>query len=371
VGDLTYGNILTQADVDRHFNDVMTWSRDAAYMPAWGNHEWDMVTDDLRNYKGRFDLPNPRTSPTAPDSAELIGPPPPYGEDWSWFDYGNTRFIAIPDPYTYGPSGPWANWYANVTAVMDQAQRDPAIAFIVTFGHRPVYTSGNYSPGDLTLRNDLDALGATYGKYVLDLCGHSHDYERSYPQSNVTHITAGTGGAPLENTKVPACLWKSGCPAPAWSAYRAMHHVVVTLSFTPAAIKGRVLCGPPGDTTNNLTDITCTQGTVIDTFTIFNPAVLGAAPPAAGEFGLGAVAPNPAQGEFRLSYRLAGFTPATLELVDASGRRVAIRIVGSLGPGQHEVAFGAPDAPPGVYFVRLRQGSRVASVRVTLLAGGR
>ena len=34
VGDLTYANDHGQATVDQHFNDVMVWSQDAAYMPA-------------------------------------------------------------------------------------------------------------------------------------------------------------------------------------------------------------------------------------------------------------------------------------------------------------------------------------------------
>ena len=41
LGDLTYADERSQADVDRHFDDVMVWSRRAAYMPVWGNHEWD------------------------------------------------------------------------------------------------------------------------------------------------------------------------------------------------------------------------------------------------------------------------------------------------------------------------------------------
>lgn len=371
VGDLTYGNVLTQADVDRHYNDVMTWSQDIACMPIWGNHEWDKTTDDLRNYKGRFDLPNPHTSPTAPDSAEVSGAAPPYGQDWYWFDYGNARFIAIPDPYTYGASGPWADWNSRVGAIMDDAQQNPAIAFIVTFGHRPSYSSGNYTPGDLTLRAYLDALGASHSKYVLDLCGHSHDYERTYPQSNVTHITAGTGGAHLEGTGVLSCLWKGGCPPPGFTAFRAMHHVLVTLDFSPTAIAGRVLCGPPGDATNNLTDLTCVQGAVLDTFTVFNPALLEASPPALRGFGIDPVSPNPAVGEIRLTYRLSGFAPAALDLVDAGGRRVAALSVGVYGPGEHQARFPAAGIPPGVYFVRLRQGGRLASARVTLLANRR
>src|SRR6267142_201067 len=123
VGDLTYGNSIGQASVDGHFNDVQVWSQDAAYMPAWGNHEWDSPSsDDMRNYKGRFDLPNPQTSPSAPS--------PGGGEDWSWFDYGNVRFIAYPEPYSYSTT--WPDWGSKVKPVMDQAQSDPNIKFIVT-----------------------------------------------------------------------------------------------------------------------------------------------------------------------------------------------------------------------------------------------
>src|SRR5215469_5969604 len=35
LGDLTYGNETGQASVDQHFNDVMVWSQNVAYMPAW------------------------------------------------------------------------------------------------------------------------------------------------------------------------------------------------------------------------------------------------------------------------------------------------------------------------------------------------
>src|SRR6516162_5198004 len=34
LGDLTYGNETGQASVDQHFNDVMVWSQNTAYMPA-------------------------------------------------------------------------------------------------------------------------------------------------------------------------------------------------------------------------------------------------------------------------------------------------------------------------------------------------
>ena len=372
VGDITYANSFGQIHVDNHFNDVMVWSQDAAYMPAWGNHEWDKTTDDLRNYKGRFDLPHAQTSPTAPDSTDPAGTPRPYGEDWYWFDYGNTRFIAIPDPYTYGPSGPWADWNTNVGPIMNQAQSDTAITFIVTFGHRPSYSSGNYSSGDLTLRAYLNGLGATHSKYVLDLCGHSHNYERSYPQSHVTHITAGVGGANMESTGDTTCLWKGGCPPPAWSAYRALHHAAVKLRFTPTAIEGQVLCGPAGFVPGNMNDITCTMGSVIDTFTVFDPAVLSVPGPATISFGFDRVGPNPATGEVTLSYSLEGWEPATLELLDPAGRRVLRRNLGAPGPGRRIAQFRRDEfRSPGVYFVRLLQSGRSAVAKVSVTAHGR
>src|SRR6185437_16420830 len=87
-GDITYGNAHGQLSVDQHFDDVSAWSSSAAYMPAWGNHEWDRsLTDDLRNYKGRFDIENGRSVAGAP----LLGC---CGEDWGWFDAGGVRFIS-------------------------------------------------------------------------------------------------------------------------------------------------------------------------------------------------------------------------------------------------------------------------------------
>jgi hypothetical protein len=83
----------------------------------------------------------------------------------------------------------------------------------------------------------------------------------------VVHITSGTGGANLEEAS-PPCLWTGGCPPPAWSAYRAMHHVALRLRFTATAIECTAFCGPPGDSGSNLNDVTCTQGAILDSFVI-------------------------------------------------------------------------------------------------------
>ena len=244
-GDLTYGNDHGQSAVDRHFNDVMVWSRAAAYMPAWGNHEWDKSTDDLRNYKGRFAVPHPRAAAGAPSAGCC-------GEDWGWFDAGPVRFISYPEPYT---SATWAQWKEQADVVMSSAEKNPRIRFIVTFGHRPAYSSGHH-PGETQLASILNAFGDRYSKYVLNLNGHSHDYERFQPIHHVVHVTAAGGGASLEP-------WSGSDPR---SAFRAMHLIHLRIDVTNTRMTLQAICGP--STSDD--QFKCTRGQIVDSYMI-NP----------------------------------------------------------------------------------------------------
>lgn len=249
LGDVSYADLKSKADVDQHFQDVMTWSRRAAYMPVWGNHEWeDAPRDDLRNYKGRFALPHAEASPGAPAAGCC-------GEDWYWFDFGGVRFIVYPEPYG---ATTWPDWARRAEPLFAEAQADPNIGFIVTAGHRPAYSSGHHG-SELQLRGILDGFGKRFGKYVLNLNGHSHVYERSKPQAHVVHITAGIGGGQLEHGNTP-CLWDN-CTAPAFTAYRAIHHGFLKVSATPDELHVEAVCGPasPGND-----DVRCVDGEILD-----------------------------------------------------------------------------------------------------------
>ncbi len=256
-GDLTYGDDKGQGSVDQHFNDVMVWSRWAAYMPAWGNHEDGSLVDDRQNYEGRFDLPNSQESPNAPPAG---GP----GEEWSWFDYGNVRFISYPEPFT----GAWTDWKTKVDPIMAAAQADPAITFIVTFGHRPAYSSGADHQSNTTLAGHLRDLRAKYRKYVLNLGAHSHHYERSNPAltNDLVHIVGAGGGATVGGLLLTQ---------PAWSLYRINHLAFLKLHITADRIEGFAICGPDGaDATDS-----CTPGTVIDQWSIEAPRPPDTTPP--------------------------------------------------------------------------------------------
>jgi Bacterial Ig domain/Calcineurin-like phosphoesterase/Purple acid Phosphatase, N-terminal domain len=256
-GDIAYGETVVER-TDQHFNDVMAWSQEAAYMPVWGNHDWTPSTSglaQLNEYEGRFDFPNSQTSPGA--DADIGNGP---GEDWYWFDYGNVRFIAYPEPF----SGAWSDWNSKANTLMDAAQADGEINFIVTFGHRPAYSSGHHT-GNSTLKDILDSLGDSHSKYVLNINGHSHNYERSFPQHRVIHLTVGTGGKGLEADG--SCLWFT-CTQPDWSDFRAMHNGITQLRFTKTGIQGSFICGPAEAGKDG---ITCNSGEVVDSFTIGTP----------------------------------------------------------------------------------------------------
>ncbi|TQJ06660.1 PKD domain-containing protein [Kribbella jejuensis] len=249
VGDLTYANATgaSISVVDQHFNDAMnSFATSAAYMPAWGNHEYDVPgSDDLRNYKGRLLMPNAQASPGSPAISCC-------GDDWGWFDAGPVRFIEYPEPWT----GAWADWQTKANVLMSQAQNDPSIKYIITDGHRPAYSTG-YHPGEAQLASILDGFGSSYSKYVLNINGHSHDYERFQPIQGVTHITVGAPSS-LEQP------WSGTDPR---TAFRAMHlsHLRVDVSDTGLRIQS--VC----DLATSKDDMTCAQGSVLDEYTIGTP----------------------------------------------------------------------------------------------------
>jgi hypothetical protein len=79
--------------------------------------------------------------------------------------------------------------------------------------------------------------------------------------------------------------------------------------------------------------------------------------------------PNPARGDRMLiHFALPNAEPATLELFDLAGRRVAGRAVGSLGGGRHAVDL-APERrlPAGMYLIRLAQGASQLTARSVIL----
>lgn len=219
-GDISYANECGVPAVHQYYVDQQAWSDGAAFEPVWGNHEYGQPNSDggtapppgtprdsMANYKGRSFITNGQAVPN--DTARQITNPgcgwetrsktntcP--GNDWGWFQAGHVLFISYPEPWP----GAYPAWQASAGRLMASAQANPGIDFIVTYGHRPAYSSAT-SQVSTSLRTAMDNLALTYsptaahpdGKYVLNVNHHVHWEEVVKPIDGLVNVTNGGGGA--------------------------------------------------------------------------------------------------------------------------------------------------------------------------------
>ena len=88
--------------------------------------------------------------------------------------------------------------------------------------------------------------------------------------------------------------------------------------------------------------------------------------PEGSRLALAGFVPNPAIGAPRLAYALPNAQPARIEVLDTAGRRVLERDLDS-SPGEHVVSFDRTTLGPGVYTLRLTQGTRSVTARATIV----
>lgn len=291
-GDITYANNCGVAAVHQYYVDQQAWSDSAAFEPVWGNHEYGAAgsqgymtpppgtpRDSLLNYKGRSFITNGQAVPN--DTATRTGNPgcgwetgsttnTCLGSDWGWFETGHVLFISYPEPW---PSA-YPAWQAAAGQLMAAAQANPAIDFIVTYGHRPDYSSLETAV-DTNLQAAIDNLALQYspsaanpyGKYVLNVDHHVHWEEVFKPIDGLVNITNGSGGAGQASitTFDPN------------SAFHITHPGILAAQYSAAAhsLTVNLLCGPvyvpdPKDS--------CSYGSVLYSLTFAAPS--GTPPPA-------------------------------------------------------------------------------------------
>lgn len=90
--------------------------------------------------------------------------------------------------------------------------------------------------------------------------------------------------------------------------------------------------------------------------------------PRASAFALAGVRPNPAREDLTIAFSLPDAASARLEVLDIAGRRIVIREVGELGPGNHvlNLAEGRSLAA-GVYMVRLTRSGHSLTARAVVV----
>lgn len=77
--------------------------------------------------------------------------------------------------------------------------------------------------------------------------------------------------------------------------------------------------------------------------------------------------PNPLRTSTTIRFEVADEAPTTVEVLDVTGRRVALLLDRALPPGTHRTTWEAGDAAEGLYLVRIRSGTRVETRRLVLL----
>ncbi len=252
-GDISYANDCGVPNVHQFWNDISSLSTQAALQFTWGNHEYGPATstapagtpaDSMANYKGRFMSPNPQTVPvdtpsrtTSPGCPSAIGTNGCLGDDWGYFTAGHVLFISQPEPWTTA----YADWKTKADALMASAENDPNVYFIVTYGHRPTYSSQTTNAGNADLQAAVNALGDTYsptarpdGKYVLNIGHHVHSGEAFAPTHGVVNVVNGGGGSEQI----------SGLTATTGSLWRTTHFEHMRGTVTGPAMKLEFICGP-------------------------------------------------------------------------------------------------------------------------------
>ena len=221
-GDLCYANLnpTEQPSVWRDFgNNVQTSARNRAWMPCPGNHELEFNNgpQGLNSYLTRYTLPDNGTR---------------FPGRWYSFRVSTVLFVSLDSDdviyqdgaaFVAGPSalvpaastgnGPiepgtslYVRGYSNgeqtqwLEQTLRRAHEDNDIDWIIVQMHQDALTSSKTGNGsDKGIR---EAWLPLFDKYGVDLvvCGHDHDYERSYPVRGCNHNTGrdATTGQPVD-----------------------------------------------------------------------------------------------------------------------------------------------------------------------------
>ena len=208
-GDLCYANLnpTTQPAVWAEFgNNVQRSAANRPWMPCPGNHEIEFCNGEqgLTSYLTRYSLPDNGT---------------PFPGRWYRFKVGSALFISLaaddviyqdsgaflagPEPLTPAPStgnapiepgtslyvrgysaGAQTRWLEETLAA---AEQDKSIDWIIVQMHQDAMSSAQRGNGcDKGIRETWLPLFDRYGVDLV-LCGHDHDYERSWPVRGCNH----------------------------------------------------------------------------------------------------------------------------------------------------------------------------------------
>jgi 3',5'-cyclic AMP phosphodiesterase CpdA len=179
----------TEKQYQRRFFNIYnrTILKNHALFPAPGNHDYYSGSPTDRNlpYYNIFSMPA---------HGELGGVPSGTKAYYS-YNWGNIHFISL-DSYgtenngstrLFDTSGAQATWLKKDLEANQQL-------WTIVYWHHPPHSKGSHDSDDewelINLRTNLNPILERFGVDLV-LCGHSHDYERSFPLKNYYGKEAG------------------------------------------------------------------------------------------------------------------------------------------------------------------------------------
>lgn len=294
-----------------------------------------------------------------------------------------------------GPGAPW--WLRGRLAI---GANGAFTGTLTELGGTPEPVSGTFgltSDGTISLSvADLAEGALDAGRTVMALTNTWTGFEAGTTEMNVAvKLAASYTPSDLAGTWEVHTL-ATGPGAPWWS--RGQLTIASNGSFTGSTTRSDGSSGPTSGTITLAADGTLTRNgsaaargaldagrsvmVWTDTWSTGNPGTseiilgvrtggvtTGATAPAAPALALGPVQPNPVRaGAARLEVRLGGHARALLDVLDIHGRVWHSRDVGVLGAGRHVLSLAdGRRLRPGLYWVRLVEGSDVRTNRVVVL----
>lgn len=233
-GDIAYDNGTERDFTLRHFNVYRELLSGTPFFVSTGDH--DLRTRGGEPYDRAFEWPNPQ----------------PGGRYYA-FRWGRVQFVSLDTSDETlagrrlrdgrGDQLPW------LRAVLDSAQRDPAVDWTIVYTHAPFYSGATGLGGhgsDIQLRRHVESIFLQYGVDLV-LSGHDHHYQRSHPVRGGRRVPPGCGPVYIVTGGGGASrIFRALAPS-AWSARSSTHHHYVRLLIEGGDFRGEVI-GESGQT---------------------------------------------------------------------------------------------------------------------------
>jgi hypothetical protein len=243
LGDNAY-NSGTDAEYTSNFFNVYSGNilKNHILFPSPGNHDYansaSRQADHNVPYYSNFTMPTNAECGGVASGTEAF-----YSYDW-----GNVHFLSL-DSYGYETGstrlydtlGPQVNWIKNDLNANNKK-------WTIAYWHHPPYTMGSHNSDTETelinMRQNFIRILERYGVDLI-LCGHSHDYERSYLlrgyYGNEASFNVGTHAVSSSSAKYDGS--SNSCPYSTVSG--PVNHGTVYVVSGSAGASGGVQAGYP------------------------------------------------------------------------------------------------------------------------------